>query len=69
MFFTVHLHGEVNLKIDVNFILQTLSCKLYFAGRNFIFTCVSDLELLIIRIKHKTEPIKEEAKEQVFFLQ
>ena len=30
MFFTVNLHGEVKLKIDVNFILQTLSCKLQF---------------------------------------
>ena len=31
LFFTVILNGEVKLKIDVNSILQTLSCKLEFA--------------------------------------
>ena len=30
MLFTVNLHGEVKLKINVNFILRTLSCKLEF---------------------------------------
>ena len=30
MFFTVNLHGELKLEIDVNFILQTLSCELEF---------------------------------------
>ena len=34
-FLPLNLHGEVKLKIDVNFILQTLSCKLEFTKQVF----------------------------------